>query len=46
MCGEAPVTPPAGACSSCAMSAQTLKMGIENKLLQDFPDCNGVIQVL
>tara|TARA_X000000368_G_scaffold380747_1_gene336740 strand:- start:297 stop:536 length:240 start_codon:yes stop_codon:yes gene_type:complete len=35
-----------GACSSCAMSAQTLKMGIENKLLQDFPDCNGVIQVL
>ena len=32
-----------GACSSCAMSAQTLKMGIENKLLQDFPDCNGVI---
>ena len=46
MCGTAPVTPPAGACSSCAMSAQTLKMGIENKLLQDFPDCNGVIQVL
>jgi len=35
-----------GACTSCAMSAQTLKMGIENKLLQDFPDCNGVIQVL
>ena len=35
-----------GACSRCAMSAQTLKMGIENKLLQDFPDCNGVIQVL
>ena len=35
-----------GACSSCAMSAQTLKMGIEKKLLQDFPDCNGVIQVL
>jgi len=35
-----------GAGSSCAMRAQTLKMGIENKLLQDFPDCNGVIQVL
>ena len=35
-----------GACSSCAMSAQTLKMGIEKKLFQDFPDCNGVIQVL
>ena len=35
-----------GACSSCAMSAQTLKMGIENKIMQDIPDCNGVIQVL
>ena len=35
-----------GACTSCAMSAQTLKMGIEKKLFQDFPDCNGVIQVL
>ena len=35
-----------GACTRCAMSAQTLKMGIEKKLLQDFPDCNGVIQVL
>ena len=34
-----------GACSSCAMSAQTLKMGIEKKLFQDFPDCNGVIQL-
>jgi len=28
------------------MSAQTLKMGIENKIMQDIPDCNGVIQVL
>ena len=35
-----------GACTSCAMSAMTLKQGIENKILQDIPDCNGVIQVL
>ena len=35
-----------GACTSCAMSSMTLKMGIEKKLIQDFPDCNGVIQVL
>ena len=34
------------ACTSCAMSAMTLKQGIENKILQDIPDCNGVIQVL
>jgi len=24
----------------------TLKQGIENKIMQDIPDCNGVIQVL
>ena len=35
-----------GACTSCAMRSMTLKMGIEKKLFQDFPDCNGVIQVL
>ena len=35
-----------GACETCAMSAMTLKQGIESKLLQDFPDCNGVVQVL
>ena len=35
-----------GACTSCAMSAMTLKQGIENKNMQDIPDCNGVIQVL
>ena len=35
-----------GACSTCAMSAITLKQGIESKLLNDIPDCNGVIQVL
>jgi Fe-S cluster biogenesis protein NfuA len=28
------------------MSAMTLKQGIENKIFQDIPDCNGVIQVL
>ena len=35
-----------GACTSCAMSTMTLKQGIEKKLFQDFPDCNGVIQVI
>ena len=35
-----------GACTSCAMSAMTLKQGIENKIMHDIPDCNGVIQVL
>ena len=35
-----------GACTSCAMSAMTLKQGIENKIMKDIPDCNGVIQVL
>ena len=34
------------ACSSCAMSSQTLKMGIERKLMQEIPDIAGVIQVL
>ena len=35
-----------GACTSWAMSATTLKQGIENKIFPDSPDCNGVIQVL
>ena len=35
-----------GASTSCAMSAMTLKQGIENKIMQVIPDCNGVIQVL
>ena len=35
-----------GACTSCTMSAMTLKQGIESKIMQDIPDCNGVIQVL
>ena len=35
-----------GACETCAMSAQTLKMGIEKHLVQTFPEVVGVIQVL
>ena len=35
-----------GACESCAMSAQTLRMGIERHLTQIFPEIVGVIQVL
>ena len=35
-----------GACESCSMSAQTLRMGIERHLTQQFPVIVGVIQVL
>ena len=35
-----------GACSSCAMSSQTIKMGIEPKLMEEIPAIAGVIQVL
>ena len=35
-----------GACSTCAMSSQTLKMGIERKLMEEFEILEGVIQVL
>ena len=35
-----------GACSTCAMSSQTLKMGIEKKLMMEIPDVKGVVQVL
>jgi Fe-S cluster biogenesis protein NfuA len=35
-----------GTCESCAMSAMTLKQGIEKKVMMDIPDCVGVIQVL
>ena len=35
-----------GACETCAMSAMTLKQGIEKKLMMEIPDCIGVIQVL
>ena len=35
-----------GACTTCAMSAMTLKQGIESKLCHEIPDCYGVIQVL
>ena len=35
-----------GACYTCAMSAMTLKQGIESKLCHEIPECYGVIQVL
>tara|TARA_B100000287_G_scaffold388087_1_gene397111 strand:- start:333 stop:575 length:243 start_codon:yes stop_codon:yes gene_type:complete len=35
-----------GACSTCAYSSQTLKMGIERKLMEEFEELQGVIQVL
>ena len=35
-----------GACSTCAMSAMTLKQGIEKKVMMEIPECYGVIQVL
>ena len=35
-----------GACETCAMSAQTLRMGIERHLTQNFPEIVGVMQVL
>ena len=35
-----------GACESCAMSAQTLKMGIERHLTMKFPEIVAVIQVI
>ena len=34
------------ACSTCAMSAITMKQGIEKKVMSEIPDCYGVIQVL
>ena len=35
-----------GACSTCAYSSQTIKMGIEKKLMMEIPDVKGVVQVL
>ena len=35
-----------GACSSCAYSSQTIKMGIEKRLMAEFEELQGVIQVL
>ena len=35
-----------GACSSCAMSQITLKQGIEKRLMEEFAELQGVIQVL
>lgn len=34
-----------GACSSCPSSTLTLKMGIENRLREEFPEIRDVIQV-
>ena len=35
-----------GACSTCVMSAQTLKMGVEKHLQSLFPEIYEVVQVL
>ena len=35
-----------GACETCAMSTMTLKQGIEKKLMSEFDELQGVIQVL
>ena len=35
-----------GACSSCPASTMTLKMGVENRLKEEFPDVVEVIQEL
>ena len=35
-----------GGCASCAMSAITLRQGIEKKLMMEIPTIEGVIQVL
>ena len=35
-----------GACSSCAMSSITLKQGIERRLMEEFDELQGMIQVL
>ncbi len=35
-----------GACSTCAMSSITLKQGIEKRLMEEFAELQGVIQVL
>ena len=35
-----------GACETCAMSSITLKQGIEKRLMEEFEELQGVIQVL
>ena len=35
-----------GACETCAMSSITLKQGIERRLMEEFDELQGVIQVL
>ena len=34
-----------GACSTCVMSAQTMKMGIEKLIQEKFPEVVAVVQV-
>ena len=34
-----------GACAGCAMSAQTMTMGIEKLVMQKFPEVQGVVSV-
>ena len=34
-----------GACAGCAMSAQTLTMGIERKIQEVFPEVTAVVSV-
>ena len=34
-----------GACASCSMSAQTMKMGIENLLKSKWPEIQGVVGI-
>ena len=35
-----------GACSTCAMSSQTMKMGVERHIQMIFPEVYEVVQVL
>ena len=35
-----------GACSTCAMSTQTMKMGIERHIQMIFPEVYEVVQIL
>ena len=34
-----------GACSSCSSSTMTLKMGIENRLKEEIPEIEDVVQI-
>ena len=35
-----------GACSTCAMSSQTMKMGVERHIQMIFPEVYEVVQIL